>query len=279
MVNMQNISSSYGISVGGYNKKAHSVFAGKMQSRGGLETSGAFAADIVNRIKKNPDQAAQAEQQKHEADYAQLGSQKDTQNSAQNTIDQSTNPAKDLSGLQESLQNTIDYVAKRHGSQAATAVMGIMYQNVGMDNVAEDTLGQGFIQAVKFIDRNFGISEGNLLMGELNQGVNKEINEYFDNGYNEVFFDASDHKSALRTAKGIMQSMENVLDKALEGIEGPEVDLSQLGQSAKKMREAAMQALAEKMAEKMMAQGELPPAYTQEYLPAAIPGQLLNTAV
>ena len=153
--------------------------------------------------------------------------------------------------------------------------MGIVYQNVGMDNVSEETLGQGFMQAIKFIDRNFGISQGNQLMGELNQGVNKEMNEYFDNGYNEVFFDAADPKSALRTAKGIAQSMDNMLEKAIDNIESPELELSELGKAAKKIREQTMKALAKKM----LAQGELPPAYTQEYLPSAIPGQLLNTEI
>ncbi len=258
-----NISTSYGISIGGYNKKPNAVFAGKMQSQGELETSGAFAADIVNRIKKNSPSAPQTEQQQHEASYAQMGAE------------QKANNAKDLSGLQASLENTINYVAKHHGSQAATAVMGIVYQNVGMDNVSEETLGQGFMQAIKFIDRNFGISEGNQLMGELNQGVNKEMNEYFDNGQNEVFFDASDPKSALRTAKGIMQSMDNMLEKAIDNIESPEIDLSELSKAAKKIREQTMKAVAKKMVE----QGELPPAYTQEYLGNAIPGQLLNAEI
>ena len=258
-----NISTSYGISIGGYNKKPNAVFAGKMQSQGELETSGAFAADIVNRIKKKSPSAPQTEQQQHEASYAQMGAE------------QKANNAKDLSGLQASLENTINYVAKHHGSQAATAVMGIVYQNVGMDNVSEETLGQGFMQAIKFIDRNFGISEGNQLMGELNQGVNKEMNEYFDNGQNEVFFDASDPKSALRTAKGIMQSMDNMLEKAIDNIESPEIDLSELSKAAKKIREQTMKAVAKKMVE----QGELPPAYTQEYLGNAIPGQLLNAEI
>ena len=65
----------------------------------------------MNRIKKNSTPAAQTEQQQHEANYAQMGAA------------QKANNTKDLSGLQASLENTINYVAKNHGSQAATAVM------------------------------------------------------------------------------------------------------------------------------------------------------------
>jgi len=243
-------------SFGSLNRDSN-VFGAKYNSEASLGTASVFAADIVSRIGKGGSQAATG----GEAAYQELGKK----------------ASKNLDALQASLENTINSVGSRHGVKAATAVMGIVYQNVD-GNVTEENLGQGFIEAIRFIDRNYGISEGNRLMGELNESVNKEMNDYFGNGHNEVFFDATHHGNALRTAKGLMEQTDGIFDSLTEGSEeGGGSGLELAGAiSAKEMREMALEA----QAKRMLANGELPPAYLQEYLPdGAVPGAMINATV
>lgn len=259
-----NNAQSYGLTIGSYGQKSVSPFKGSFKNEGGIATSGSFAADIVNRIKAADSKNTQPNYgiSEHEATYKEMGK----------------NAPKDTSALQTSLQNTIDAVANRHGHQAATAVMGIIYQNVALANVNEDSLGQGFIQAIKFIDRNFGVSEGNKLMADLNSGVNKEMNEVFDNGLNEEFFDPANINVTMRTVKGVAETMGKALDKAIDNMEEPETGIN-VASPAEELRKKAMKA----MAKRMLANGEVPPPYAQECLsedlPAASQGALLNVAV
>ena len=102
-------------------------------------------------------------------------------------------------------------------------------------------------------------------MGELNAGVNKEMNEYFDNGHNEVFFDAGQNSNALRVVKGFMQSSEGLFDSLTESAGDVGLDLSG-AMSPEDMREMTL----ELQARRMLAKGELPPAYLQEYLPSGL---------
>lgn len=219
-------------------------------------TAGIFAADIVNRIGKGSHLVQVSEA---EAIYKELGK----------------NASRSSAGLQASLENMINSITQRHGTGAATAVMGIVAQNVG-NNASEESLSQGFMEAIKFIDRNYGISEGNLFMGELNESVNKEMNKYFDNGTNEVFFDLNTQPNAMRMVKGITESTDGMFDGLAERTSF-EIDG---GLSAKEMREITLEA----QAKRILASGKLPPAYLQEYLPAGampatVPGGLLNTII
>ena len=260
-------------SIGGLPRHS-GAFSGQYKAQDAkLGTAGVFAADIVSRISRPASSGTgsglSAAPSAGEAAYQDLGRSAPKANA-------------DLDGLRTSLENTINAVASRHGSQAATAVMGIVYQNVGFD-VTEENLGQGFLKAISFIDRNFGIVEGNRLMGDLNESLNDEMNAVFDNGQNEVFFDNTSPNAALRTAKGLMQTTNGMFEKALEGDgEGEGTDLNLAGpMSGEELREQALRA----QAKRMLANGELPPAYLQEYLPdgamsgAATSGGLLNTEV
>ena len=231
------------VSISGLNRSG-SVFGGQY-SGGTLASASVFAADIVSRIgeRGGSDQASGAE-----TAYKELGK----------------NASKNLAGLQSSLENTINAIASRHGAEAASEVMSIVYNNVD-GAVTEEGMGNGFVEAIRFIDRNYGISEGNRLMGELNAGVNKEMNEYFDNGHNEVFFDAGQNSNALRVVKGFMQASEGLFDSLTESAGSAGLELSG-AMSAKDKREMTL----ELQARRMLAKGELPPAYLQEYLPSGL---------
>jgi len=95
---------------------------------------------------------------------------------------------RDGSGLSASLVTSIDFVRENFGDRAATAVMGIMIKSVGEGQVSEQAFGQGMLQAVKFIDRNFGFAAGDTLIRKFNSDLNVEVNEYFDNGLNERIY-------------------------------------------------------------------------------------------
>ncbi len=234
------------VSIGGLNRSG-SAFGGQYGGGGTIGSASVFAADIVSRIGESSRSGHVSEA---EAAYKELGK----------------SASKNLAGLQSSLENTINAIASRHGTEAATEVMSIVYRNVDSE-VTEKGMGDGFVEAIRFIDRNYGISEGNRLMGELNASVNKEMNEYFDNGHSEVFFDAGQSDNALRVVKGFMQSTEGLFDSLTESSGGGGAGVDLPGAiSAEDMRKMALEA----QAKRMLAKGELPPAYLQEYLPGGL---------
>lgn len=244
------------VSISGLNRSG-SVFGGQY-SGGTLASASVFAADIVSRI---GERGGSGQVSGAEAAYKELGK----------------TASKNLAGLQSSLENTINAIASRHGAEAASEVMSIVCNNVD-GAVTEEGMGNGFVEAIRFIDRNYGISEGNRLMGELNAGVNKEMNEYFDNGHNEVFFDAGQNSNALRVVKGFMQSSEGLFDSLTESAGDVGLELSG-AMSPEDMREMTL----ELQARRMLAKGELPPAYLQEYLPSGLSapsaGAMLDSSV
>lgn len=125
----------------------------------GEDTSGVFAEDIMRRI--------------GELD------------------EESSRNSENAQRLENSLADTLKSVSARYGKQAATAVMGTVYKSIGDGPVTEENLGQGFLEAIKLVDKNFGVAEGDKFMADLNAGLNKSLNEFFDNGLNETFFAAT----------------------------------------------------------------------------------------
>lgn len=103
----------------------------------------------------------------------------------------------DAQGLAGALRRTVDHVQERYGKEAATAVMGMMYSRIAEGGVTEDSLGKGLLDSVRFIDRNFGMAEGDAFMAELNGDLNEQMNAYFDNGLNERFFAATPGTASL----------------------------------------------------------------------------------
>lgn len=154
--------------------------------QGAKDTSSIFAADVVSRISSSKTEDVQT--------------------------DASEQSAKDTAGLADSLQSTVAYVQERYGKHAATAVMGMVYNKIGDGDVTEESLGAGLLDSVKFIDRNFGMAEGDSFMSFLNDGLNGEMNTFFDNGLNERFFAAS--PGTLSMTQSFTTALAQVADSA-----------------------------------------------------------------
>lgn len=104
------------------------------------------------------------------------------------TTDENGEP-RDSDDLREQLASTMDWLRERFGDETGAAAAGMILQSTS-SGVTEESLGQGMLNVLKFIDRNFGIAAGDQAMAQFNSGINTALNEYFDNGLNELFFDA-----------------------------------------------------------------------------------------
>ncbi len=154
--------------------------------QGSKDTTATFAADIVSRITPPTTEDLQ------DATLEQFG--------------------EDSASLAGSLQRTVEYVQDRYGTQAGTAVMGMIYNKIGNGEVTEESLGSGLLDSVKFIDRNFGMTEGDSFMSFLNNDLNEEMNTFFDNGLEERFFAASPGTTSL--TQSISTALSTVSDSA-----------------------------------------------------------------
>lgn len=93
---------------------------------------------------------------------------------------------KDNTDLRHSLGQALDWVRERFGDEAGAAAAGMIAQSTS-SGVTEESLGDGLLNTLKLIDRNFGIAAGDSAIAKFNQTVNTELNEYFDNGKSELF--------------------------------------------------------------------------------------------
>lgn len=102
--------------------------------------------------------------------------------------------AKDAKGaaLAASLADAVDFIRERYGSDAATATMGLVLQNVGDGALTEENLSDGLVAALKFIDRNLGTAAGDRVMATFNGSLNEAMNRYFENGREELFVAVED---------------------------------------------------------------------------------------
>lgn len=133
------------------------------------DLSSAFALDLTKRISQVTGQdAAQAAEN---LEVAEAGVDKALQ----------------LRKLETALAGTVDYMAEKHGEQAARAMIGIVYKRIGGNEISEQTLGEAFLDVTRFIDKNFGTDAGDKFMVHLNGSLNASMNEFFDNGLNETF--------------------------------------------------------------------------------------------
>lgn len=153
----------------------------------GTDTSATFAADIMRRI--------------GELD------------------EDSSRNAENAQRLENSLTGTLESVSARYGKRAATAVMGAVYKSIGDGPVTEENLGNGFLEAIRLVDKNFGVAEGDKFMAGLNKDLNQSLNEFFDNGRNETFFAVNSTEQlqfeisrAGQAATDLGQAMGNLVD-------------------------------------------------------------------
>lgn len=102
----------------------------------------------------------------------------------------------DLKDLENALAGVINNIVEKFGVKAGNVAQALMYKKIGEDEITEDNLAGGLLDALKFIDKQFGPAAGDELIAFMNRGINKEINEFFDNGHNEEFYVSTDAASA-----------------------------------------------------------------------------------
>ncbi len=144
---------------------------------------------------------------------------------AENGSDQEQGKKLDqLRQLEEALGATVNYMTDKYGKDAGTAMIGLVYKSLGGDDINEDTLGKAFLEVTRFIDRNFGIEEGDAFMEHLNGSLNDSLNGFFENGLNEQFMAVTTYiggsgahlaQDALAEADGqYVQDILDMLEKA-----------------------------------------------------------------
>ena len=148
----ESFAAGYGKSIG----RVHGMRVSQAGTAPDANTSATFAADIMRRI----------------GDL--------DENSSRN--------AENAQRLENSLARTLESVSAQYGKRTATAVMGAIYKSIGDGPVTEESLGQGFLNAIKLVDANFGFAEGDAFMADLNEDLNTSLNEFFDNGREETFY-------------------------------------------------------------------------------------------
>ncbi|MFP5240599.1 MAG: hypothetical protein ACLGQW_12270, partial [Acidobacteriota bacterium] len=87
--------------------------------------------------------------------------------------------------LERALEHAVNYVQNHFGDNAARVVMGLVIAKTGGQNVTEESLGEGLVDGLEFIDRTFGTKAGDKAIAFFNGELNKTINGYFQNGQNE----------------------------------------------------------------------------------------------
>lgn len=121
---------------------------------------------------------------------------------------QAGNEDKDGSSLAGSLLDAIDFIAEEYGSDTATAAMGIVYSRIGEGEITEDSLGNGLLDVIRFMDRDHGIEAGDKVMSRFNGALNDAMNEYFDNGLTEKFYAVTPQTGTV--AQAVSQMVDRV---------------------------------------------------------------------
>lgn len=94
---------------------------------------------------------------------------------------------KDPTALVSSLKDTVRWIENQYGEDAASASMAMIVQSSSRAQ-SEEAIGDGLLNVLKMVDRNFGTAAGDTAIARFNSGVNRELNEFFDNGAQELFF-------------------------------------------------------------------------------------------
>ena len=113
----------------------------------------------------------------------------------------------DLKALEKALAGMMDKIVEKFGVQAGGVAQALVYKKIGEDEITEENLGNGLLDALKFIDKQFGPEAGDELIAFMNNGINKELNAFFDNGHSEEFYvstDAADAAAGKAAAGGQM---------------------------------------------------------------------------
>lgn len=93
---------------------------------------------------------------------------------------------KQTAPLKDALVATIKFAGQEFGDKIASVVAAMLYKNTA-SGMSEENLGQGLLEAASFIDKKLGIDSGDKFLAHLNNILNPRLNDFFDNGKNEVF--------------------------------------------------------------------------------------------
>ncbi len=148
---------------------------------------------------------------------------------------------KDNSDLRHSLGQTMDWVRERFGDETAAAAAGMVLQSTSSE-VNEETLGDGLLNTLKFIDRNFGVAAGDAAISQFNNGANSAINDYFDNGKAEVFYATPAPDANAPSATQDINTrlfMRSAQDFAAEGTDAESLTEQLLNELKKELDEVA----------------------------------------
>ncbi|WP_035067639.1 hypothetical protein [Nitratidesulfovibrio termitidis] len=165
------------------------------------KTADVFGADIVRRASVAP---------------AATDTTGTTTNAATDAASTAPTDA-ERDALSGALSGSVRWVADKFGDAAATAVMGIVYKSIGDGPVTEDSLGEGLLNALRFVDRQFGTTSGDAFMAQLNGGgLNDALNDYFDNGLSERFMVAGAGNLADDAVQGAEAAKATLVQQAAE---------------------------------------------------------------
>ncbi|MEF3696216.1 hypothetical protein [Desulfolutivibrio sp.] len=133
---------------------------------------------------------------------------------ADQTGDAGTGEAADSKGaaLAASLADAVDFIREEYGSDAATATMGLVLQNVGDGALTEENLSNGLVAALKFIDKNLGTAAGDRVISKFNGSLNDSMNRYFENGHEELFVAVENGVASTGAAASTALTLETVAD-------------------------------------------------------------------
>ena len=140
------------------------------------ETAGTFASDIMRHVA-----APAAPDESSTAEAAASAKEKQAQ----------------ATQLESALSGTVNYMTDTFGEKAGTAMMALVYKRIGDGEVTEESLGNAFLDVTRFIDKNFGIDNGDAFIDHLNGTLNNSLNAYFDNGATEQFIAVTTPVSSL----------------------------------------------------------------------------------
>lgn len=128
----------------------------------------------------------------------------------------------DLGGLEKAVSGTVSYVEENFGDRAARTVMGIVLKRASSGALDEDSLGEGFVDALEFIDRTFGIASGDRAMEHFNGELNSAINGYFQNGQDESFLTQDLGSATQKLGQAAGQAIAAVMKKFTENAVDPD---------------------------------------------------------
>lgn len=160
------------------------------------DATSAFAQDIILRLE------SQADSEESDSTYALSDETETLSNAGALQSMELESEGTDAEDLANSLARAVDHIRENYGDEAASATMGLIYQNIGDGTISEDSLGDGLVSAVKLIDSNFGFAAGDEVMSFFNSDINESMNSYFDNGLMEEFYASTSTGSGSAAGTG-----------------------------------------------------------------------------